>query len=113
MREDDEPIPPGVDPEMWAAASPRMREILKAQAANQPYQAPQGISQQPVTYQAASQPVHRAAKAITPDPSTLSRTHNLVADNLQLAMSPAGMKTYPFYWSRKENRAVRNPYYTG
>ncbi len=59
MREDDEPAPLGVDPEMWAAASPRMRAILKAQAAGTAYQAPQQVQQQPTTYQ-----VRRAGKAL-------------------------------------------------
>lgn len=102
------PVPPGVDPEMWA--NPSYRRFWMAQN-----QAQQPAATQQVA--APVQPVRRAAKAlgtaVLPDPSTLSRTHNLVADNLQLAMSPAGMKTYPFYWSKKENRAVRNPYYTG
>lgn len=60
LMEDDQ-VPPGVDPEMWAAASPQMKKILMAQAAGQPYQASQGIQQQPVTYQA-----NRAARALSP-----------------------------------------------
>jgi len=52
MREDEAP-PVGVDPDMWAAASERMRNYLRTQAQGAVPQAPQAIPQQPVTYRAA------------------------------------------------------------
>jgi hypothetical protein len=100
------PVPPGVDPEMWA--NPSYRKFWMAQ--NQPQQ------QVPQQQQAVAQQPRKAARAlgtVLPDPATLGPNHHLVARNLQIAMSPAGTMTYPFYWSQKENRAKNNPYYKG
>lgn len=61
MRETNEPAPPGVDPETWAYASDRMKNILRAQAQGAAYQAPQAQATAAPTYQ-----VRRAARALGP-----------------------------------------------
>ena len=106
---EDLPVPPGVDPAMWA--NPSYRRFWLAQ--NQP----QTQVQTPVVpQQTPIMPQKRVGKALggaLPDPATLGSNHHLVARNLSLAMSPAGAMNYPFYWSDKERRAKPNPYYKG
>lgn len=62
MRE-DEAAPVGVDPEAWAFASPRMKEILRAQAAGNSFQAPASTPEQPATYKTSQARASQASQA--------------------------------------------------